>query len=39
MPLGATAAQALLGDDVRVTRDEGKPGFIDDLRVAARAAT
>src|SRR6187399_1788892 len=25
VPLGATAAQALLGDDVRVTRDHGKP--------------
>jgi DNA polymerase len=69
--LGATAAQALLGDDVRVTRDHGKSigsdlalvvlvtihpsavlrargrearahamaGLVDDLRVAADAAT
>ena len=31
--LGATAAQALLGDDVRVTRDHGKPIASDLARV------
>ena len=43
--LGATAARALVGEDVRVTRDHGREareaalaGMVADLRVAARRA-